>query len=136
MPLRARRISGRLRVTRRNHQKNALNGRIIKNLLECRISLGLGDVLISLVEGLAQIVGAMLRISKLRVFLGHHEEKKSVVFHGAILHHRANALIALKYARIDFERLARLTAGLTLPATIRLTANGHKPRKRYSVEII
>lgn len=42
--------------------------------------------------------------------------------------------VSSKTLRADL--LARLTAGLTLPATIRLTANGHKPRKRYSVEIL
>ena len=34
------------------------------------------------------------------------------------------------------DLLARLTAGLALPATIKLTAHGQKPRKRYSVEIL
>ena len=42
--------------------------------------------------------------------------------------------ISSKTLRADL--LARLTAGMTLPATIRLTANGQKPRKRYSVEIL
>lgn len=42
--------------------------------------------------------------------------------------------ISSKTLRADL--LARLTAGLPLPATIRLTANGQKPRKRYSVEIL
>lgn len=42
--------------------------------------------------------------------------------------------VSSKTLRADL--LARLTAGLALPATIRLTANGQKPRKRYSVEII
>ena len=34
------------------------------------------------------------------------------------------------------DLLARFTSGLPLPATIRLTANGHKPHKRYSVEVL
>ena len=42
--------------------------------------------------------------------------------------------ISSKTLRADL--LARLTGGLSLPATIRLTANGHKPRKRYSVEVL
>jgi hypothetical protein len=42
--------------------------------------------------------------------------------------------ISSKTLRADL--LARLTGGLALPATIRLTANGHKPRKRYSVEVL
>jgi hypothetical protein len=42
--------------------------------------------------------------------------------------------ISSKTLRADL--LARLTAGLALPATIKLTANGQKPRKRYSVEIL
>ena len=42
--------------------------------------------------------------------------------------------VSSKTLRADL--LARLTAGLALPATVRFTANGHKPRKRYSVEIL
>ena len=42
--------------------------------------------------------------------------------------------ISSKTLRADL--LARLTAGLALPATIQLTANGQRPRKRYSVEMV
>jgi len=42
--------------------------------------------------------------------------------------------ITSKTLRADL--LARFTAGLPLPATLRLTANGHKPQKRYSVEVL
>lgn len=41
--------------------------------------------------------------------------------------------ISSKTLRADL--LARFTAGLELPAVITLTANGQRPRKRYSVEI-
>lgn len=42
--------------------------------------------------------------------------------------------ISSKTLRADL--LARLTAGMSLPVTIRLTANGQRPRKRYSVEVV
>lgn len=42
--------------------------------------------------------------------------------------------ISSKTLRADL--LARLTAGLQLPVTIVLTANGQRPRKRYSVEVL
>jgi hypothetical protein len=42
--------------------------------------------------------------------------------------------ISSKTLRADL--LARLTAGLQLPVTIQLTANGQRPRKRYSVELV
>jgi hypothetical protein len=41
--------------------------------------------------------------------------------------------VSSKTLRADL--LARFTSGLVLPAVITLTANGHKPKKRYSVEI-
>lgn len=34
------------------------------------------------------------------------------------------------------DLLARFMAGQSLPVTLRLTANGHKPHKRYSVEVL
>ena len=42
--------------------------------------------------------------------------------------------ISSKTLRADL--LARLTGGLALPVTIQLTANGQRPRKRYSVELV
>jgi hypothetical protein len=42
--------------------------------------------------------------------------------------------ISSKTLRADL--LARFTAGLALPITIQLTANGQRPRKRYSVELV
>jgi hypothetical protein len=42
--------------------------------------------------------------------------------------------ISSKTLRADL--LARLMAGVTLPFTVQLTANGQRPRKRYSVEIV
>ena len=33
------------------------------------------------------------------------------------------------------DLLARFTGGLALPAVLKLTANGQKPQKRYSVEV-
>jgi len=38
--------------------------------------------------------------------------------------------------RLQADLLARFRAGLWLPSTIRLTANGAKPLKTYSVEIV
>lgn len=38
--------------------------------------------------------------------------------------------------RLRADLLARFQAGLTLPATLRLTANGAKPLKTYSVELV
>jgi hypothetical protein len=34
------------------------------------------------------------------------------------------------------DLIQRFTSGLTLPVILRLTANGHKPHKRYSVEVL
>lgn len=42
--------------------------------------------------------------------------------------------ISSKTLRADL--LARFTTGLPLPVTIQLTANGQRPRKRYSVEVV
>jgi hypothetical protein len=42
--------------------------------------------------------------------------------------------VSSKTLRADL--LARFTGGLQLPATVIFTANGHKPRKRYSVEVL
>jgi hypothetical protein len=41
--------------------------------------------------------------------------------------------VSSKTLRADL--LARFTGGLTLPAVLKLTANGQKPKKRYSVEV-
>ena len=41
--------------------------------------------------------------------------------------------VSSKTLRADL--LARFTSGLLLPATLTLTANGVRPRKRYSVEV-
>jgi len=42
--------------------------------------------------------------------------------------------ISSKTLRADL--LARFISGLALPVTIQLTANGQRPRKRYSVEVV
>lgn len=42
--------------------------------------------------------------------------------------------VSSKTLRADL--LARLATGLTLPAVLQLTANGQKPKKRYSVEVM
>lgn len=42
--------------------------------------------------------------------------------------------VSSKTLRADL--LARFTTGQGLPATLRLTANGHAPHKRYSVEVL
>lgn len=42
--------------------------------------------------------------------------------------------VTSKTLRADL--LARLTSGLPMPARLRLTANGHAPKKRYSVEVL
>lgn len=42
--------------------------------------------------------------------------------------------VSSKTLRADL--LARFTSGLSLPATLKLTANGHAPKKRYSVEVV
>ncbi len=42
--------------------------------------------------------------------------------------------VSSKTLRADL--LARFSSGLTLPAHLRLTANGHRPKKRYSVEVL
>jgi hypothetical protein len=38
--------------------------------------------------------------------------------------------------RLRADLLARFIAGLALPVTLRLTANGHRPQKTYSVEVL
>jgi len=42
--------------------------------------------------------------------------------------------VSSKTLRADL--LARFTSGQAFPVTLRLTANGHAPRKRYSVEVV
>jgi hypothetical protein len=42
--------------------------------------------------------------------------------------------ISSKTLRADL--LARLMAGISFPFTVQLTANGQRPRKRYSVEMV
>src|SRR5882672_12379069 len=122
-PLRAGRSRGGFLVARGNQQKNALDCGIIKNLFEGGIGLGLGNVLVAFVERLAQIVGAMFGVSDLGVFLRHHEEEQPVVFHRAILHHGADALIVLERVRIDFQRLVKFGGrlGIFFGLVVRVT---------------
>ena len=98
---------GGLLLRRAYEHQHGLHSGIVEDFLERRIGFRLHDILVAFVEGFAQIFGAVFGVSLLRVHASHREEKQAVVGNGTVLHHRADALIALENVRIEFERFLK-----------------------------